>query len=252
MNQINYSNLKDKLILVTGATSGIGNGVCTELLKAGAKVLGIGRDGTKIKNLTLKSNQFTFIQFDLTNLNEIEGMFNECIKNHVKLDGIVLCAGREETIPLSVYRPEKIKALFDINLFSGVEILRLFSKKKFSNNESSAVFISSVMGELGQPGIVGYCATKSAILGVVKSSALELAKRKIRVNAVSPGVVKTPMSEHFFNVLEDDNIKRIESMHPLGIGEIEDITPLVLFLLSNQSKWITGQNIKVDGGYSVQ
>lgn len=252
MDKIKYSSLNDKLILVTGATSGMGKGVCEELLSQGAKVLGIGRDVSKIEENIISNKNFIFYKYDLTNIDGIENFINGCVKTHGKLDGIVFSAGREETLPLHVYKSKKIKDLFDLNLFSGIEILRLFAKKKNNNENGSVVFMSSVMAELGQPGIIGYCSSKAAILGVVRSSSLELAKRKIRVNAVSPGVVKTPMSKQFFDTLADENISRIQSMHPLGIGNIEDVTPLVMFLLSQQSKWITGQNIKIDGGYSIQ
>lgn len=250
----NYSSLKGKLFLITGITSGIGKEIGLSLLRQGAKVIGIGRDATKIQetiDTTTKKN-FLFISFDLTNVNEIEDTLSGLIKFYGKFDGFVHCAGKEETIPLSIYKADKIKSIFEVNVFSGIEVLRIFSKKKYSNENSSIVFFSSVMGELGQPGKVGYCATKAAIIGIVNAASLELAKRNIRVNAVSPGVVRTPMTQLLFDQLSGDNIKEIESMHPLGVGEVDDISPMVLFLLSNESKWITGQNIKIDGGYSTQ
>jgi NAD(P)-dependent dehydrogenase (short-subunit alcohol dehydrogenase family) len=131
-------------------------------------------------------------------------------------------------------------------------LIRLFSKKKYSNDGASVIFFSSVMGILGQQGKIGYCSSKSAILGLTKSSALELAKRKIRVNAVLPGVVNTPITQKLFSQLEQINIDSIIAMHPLGIGEVEDIVPVVEFLLSDGSRWLTGQNIIIDGGYSIQ
>ena len=155
-------------------------------------------------------------------------------------------------MPLTLYSIDRIKKIFDINVFSGIELLRHFSKKKYSNDGASVVYLSSVMGELGQPGKIGYCSTKSAVLGLVRSSALEFAKRKFRVNAISPGVVNTPMSQKLFAEMEDSNIQRIKDMHPLGIGDLEDVIPMIAFLLSDYSRWITGQNIKIDGGYSIQ
>ena len=89
-------------------------------------------------------------------------------------------------------------------------------------------------------------------MGLTKSSALELAKRKIRVNAVLPGVVNTPMTQKLFSQIEQKNIDSIKAMHPLGIGEVEDIVPAIEFLLSDGSRWLTGQNIIIDGGYSIQ
>ena len=146
----------------------------------------------------------------------------------------------------------KIKQIYSVNVFAGIELLRYFTKKKYSNDGASIVFLSSVMGILGQPGKIGYCSTKSAVLGMVKSSALEFAKRKIRVNAVLPGIVNTPMTQNLFAQIGEVNIKQIAGMHPLGLGEVTDVVPTILFLLSDNSKWITGQNFVIDGGYSIQ
>lgn len=242
--------ISNKKILVTGASSGIGLALCEYLVNNSCDVVAVGRDIKKIEHL-IENEKFIFVALDLNNFNEYDSLFDRNL-NQVKFDGFVHCAGMEETLPISLYSTDKITNIFKLNVFSGIELLRFFSKKKYSNDAASVVFISSVMGELGQPGKLGYCATKAAILGVVKSSALELAKRKIRVNSISPGVVNTPMTKKLFDLIEDDNIKRIADMHPLGLGEVEDVVPILAFLLSNNSKWITGQNIKIDGGYSIQ
>ncbi|AIG30069.1 SDR family NAD(P)-dependent oxidoreductase [Flavobacterium psychrophilum] len=241
--------IKDKRILITGATSGIGLALCEYLLKEKCKVIAVGRDEDKIKNL--KSADFLFVKLDLNDFSEYNSIFDRAL-NGEKFDGFVHCAGIEETMPITLYTPKNIEKIFNINVFSGIELLRFFSKRKYSNDGSSVVFISSVMGELGQLGKIGYCSTKAAILGVVKASALELAKRKFRVNAISQGVVNTPMTKKLFSQIEENNIEKIKSMHPLGIGDVDDVIPLLTFLLSDGSKWITGQNIIIDGGYSIQ
>lgn len=244
--------ISNKKILVTGATSGIGLALCEFLLNSKCQVIAVGRNPTKMNRLESQfKNSIKFVSLDLKEFTSYNKIFDEALDGE-KLDGFVHCAGIEETLPLSLYTPESIAEIFKINVFSGIELLRFFSKKKFSNNGASVVFIASVMGELGQPGKIGYCATKSAILGLVKSSALEFAKRKFRVNAVSPGVVNTPMTQKLFSQIEEENIQRIKNMHPLNIGEVEDVVPLIAFLLSDNAKWITGQNIKIDGGYSIQ
>lgn len=241
--------IENKTILVTGSTSGIGLALCEYLLANNCKVIAVGREEEKVKNL--KSTNFLFIKLDLNDFSEYPKIFDEAL-NGDKFDGFVHCAGIEETMPITLYNPENIQKIFNINVFSGIELLRYFSKKKYSNDGASVIFISSVMGELGQPGKIGYCATKAAILGLVKASALELAKRKFRVNAISPGVVNTPMTQKLFSQIDQENIQRIKSMHPLDIGEVDDVVPLLAFLLSDNSRWITGQNIKIDGGYSIQ
>lgn len=244
--------IENKKVLITGATSGIGLALCDFLLHHNCNVIAVGRDESKIGLLKIKfEKSLKFVSVDLNDFSTYKKIFDETLVSQ-KFDGFVHCAGIEETLPLTMYNPENVAKIFNINVFSGIELLRSFSKKKYSNEGASVIFISSVMGELGQPGKVGYCSTKAAILGVIRSSALELAKRKFRVNAISPGVVNTPMTQKLFSQIEDDNIKRIKQMHPLDIGEVEDVVPMIAFLLSDNSKWITGQNFKIDGGYSIQ
>lgn len=243
----------NKNIIVTGATSGIGLHTCKVLLDAGAKVFGIGRELSKLKALSEEypKGQLTCENFDLSRTQDIEMFLQENINIIGKVDGFVHCAGIEETVPLSLYTPEKIKTIYDINVFSSIELLRVISKKKNSNNGASFILISSVMGNLGQAGKVGYCSTKSALLGVVKSSALELSKRRIRVNAILPGVVETALTEKLFENVSEVSKKQIIDMHPLGLGSIENVVPSIVFLLSDGATWITGQSMVVDGGYSI-
>ena len=150
-----------------------------------------------------------------------------------------------------MYKKDKVREILEINVVSQIEMIRQFSRKKMSNEGSSIVLISSVMSILGQPGKIGYCTSKSAILGLTRSAALELSNRKIRVNAISPGVVKTPMTEKLFSQLNLENIDKIVNMHPLGLGDTIDIFNCINFLISKESRWITGQNIIIDGGYSI-
>lgn len=243
-----------KVYLVTGVTSGIGKAASIELLNRGATIIGIGRSQKKISDLQEKfgKENLIFLSLDLSHTNTLEEKLLPLLERvGRKLDGLVLCAGREETLPIPSQKPAKIKSIFDINLFSNIELIRVFSKKKYGNVDSSIIIVSSVMSIVGQPGKIGYCSSKSAILGLVKSSALELAKRGIRINAISPGVVLTPMTKQLFEQLSKENVERIMEMHPLGFGDVDDICPLIIFLLSSGSKWITGQNYIVDGGYSI-
>lgn len=142
--------------------------------------------------------------------------------------------------------------MFDINVFSGIEMTKIITKKKFCDNEGvSIVFIASIMSVLGQPGKVAYSSSKSALIAMSKSMALELAPRGIRVNCISPAMVKTPLSEKMFLELPESTKVNIERMHPLGIGEPDDIANAVVYLLSNASNWVTGTNLIIDGGYSA-
>ena len=158
-------------------------------------VFAVGRDFSKINSIIQgNKGQIKTHFFDFEKINDIEKLFLDFELNGEKFDGLVHCAGVEETIPLTLYSPEKIKRIYDINVLAGIELLRQFTKKKYCNDGASVVFLSSVMGTLGQPGKIGYCSTKSAVLGIVKSAALEFAKRKIRINAILPGIVNTPLT----------------------------------------------------------
>lgn len=239
-----------KRYLVTGITSGIGNGVCKALLSEGHEVLGIGRNLQAIEGIVC--DRLHFKQFDLSDIEAIESeVFNDFCARFGKLTGMVLCAGIEDTAPLILQTPPKVQHIFNINVLSQLEFFRQFSKKKFSNDRSSVIFLSSVMGILGQPGKITYSATKASLLGIVKSAALEVAKREMRVNAILPGIIKTPLVEKLFKELDDAGIQKIIDMHPLGLGGVEDVANTVLFLLSDKSRWITGQGIVIDGGYSI-
>lgn len=240
-------------IILTGATSGIGLETLKQLVEKKHTVYAIGRDFSKIDYyIEDNKNQIKKYVFDFINVQDIEKLFSDFELDKEKFDGLIHCAGIEETMPLTLYDPDKIKQIFTVNVFAGIELLRHFTKKKFSIDGASVVFVSSVMGVLGQPGKIGYCSTKAAVLGMVKASALEFAKRKIRVNAVLPGVVNTPMTQNLFAQIDEENKKQIVAMHPLGLGEVSDVVPTILFLLSENSKWITGQNLIIDGGYSIK
>jgi NAD(P)-dependent dehydrogenase (short-subunit alcohol dehydrogenase family) len=139
---------------------------------------------------------------------------------------------------------------FKINVIGSVNLTKQVVRfSNFSENGGSIIFISSVMGVTGEIGKTLYSMTKGAIVPMVKSMALELAPKNIRVNAVSPGVVVTPMSKSAVYSKNDEALDKIKNLHPLGLGRPEDIANACAFLLSDAARWITGINLIVDGGY---
>ena len=168
-----------------------------------------------------------------------------------KFDSLIYSVGIETTLPLKLSSIEKIKEVFNINFFSAFESLKFFSKKSISNNGSSIVFISSIMSELGSPGKSIYCSSKSALTGLIKSSALELAKRNIRVNSISPSIINNSLGNKLFSNSSDKESKFYSSKHVLGLIEEEDVVSTIEFLISKKSNKITGQNILLDSGYSI-
>ena len=248
-------NLNNKNILITGASSGIGRECAIVLSNAGARIILIGRDLKRLKEtkLKLKENKHHIINMDVTNFDEIESNISDAVARIGTIDGFIHSAGIELTAPLRLMNSQKYNEIFSVNTIAAFEFSRILSKKKYINNSgASFVFISSVTGLLGVSGKVAYCSSKSALLSGAKALALELANKKIRVNSVLPGMVNTEMVINMKNELPVDSIKEISDNHPLGFGEPTDVANLCAFLLSDLSKWITGSDYIIDGGYSCK
>ncbi|MNN68824.1 3-oxoacyl-[acyl-carrier-protein] reductase FabG [compost metagenome] len=147
---------------------------------------------------------------------------------------------------------KEIEQMLSINLISGLSLLKGFSNKNVNSSKGSFIFISSIMGVTGQPGLVGYSASKGAVNSAVKSSALELARHGIRVNSICPGFIPTKMMEQWSKTVTVEKQREIESHYPLGFGNPSDVAYAVVYLLSEASRWVTGTSMIVDGGYSCQ
>jgi NAD(P)-dependent dehydrogenase (short-subunit alcohol dehydrogenase family) len=171
-----------------------------------------------------------------------------------KIDGLIHCAGISSTIALRSLSEEKLNNHFAINVNTGFLLIKDLVAKKNSllQEGASIIMMSSVMGMVGEIGKTAYGMTKGAILAGVKSLALELALRKIRLNAVSPGVVVTPMSKKSFYSQNEERLKKMEDLHPLGLGQPSDVSHACIYLLSEASKWVTGTNMIIDGGYTAR
>lgn len=248
-------SLKNKNILVTGASSGLGKQCAISCAEAGANVILIARDNAKLNSVLdqmAAGNHILYSQ-DLMKYDEIEGLVADAVSKNGPLSGFIHSAGLEKTIPINGMKAETYLELFSINTISAFELARIVSKKKYIAKEGgSFVFISSIMAELGQKGKVGYCSSKSALSAGSKALALELAPKKIRVNTIEPAVVETEMTTNMFGIISEDAKKGIIDLHPLGIGQPSDVANLCMFLLSDLSPWITGTGIVIDGGYSCQ
>ena len=254
---MNYNpfSLKNKNILITGASSGIGMQCAIDCSKMGANVILIGRNEERLLNAynsLEKGNHLYYIQ-DIKEYDKIESIIADSTSKIGKISGFIHSAGVELTLPLANMKHGNYEELFAINVISGFEFARIISKNKFFNTEgASFIFIASIMGLLGQTGKIGYCSSKGALSNGIKAMALELSMKKIRVNSINPAVVKTSMSEFLFKNLPEESEKIITEKHPLGLGETTDIANACIFLLSDASKWITGTNMIVDGGYSAK
>lgn len=250
-----YLDIKNKVFLITGASSGIGRSISRICYEFGAKLVLLGRDEKKMAETTaLMSSEFYHtILMDLTDLSTIEASLEEAVSRMGKFNGFCHSAGYEKTLSIKAMKPSHYINMFNVNAVAGFELARLLSKSKFCSEQgSSFVFISSITSLVSRAGLAAYSASKGAIVSASKAIALELAAKKIRVNCVSPGTVITPLIENFINQLEPDQRQRRLDEYPLGLGKPEDIANLVAFLLSDRSRWLTGSNIVIDGGYTTK
>lgn len=237
----------DKWILITGASSGIGEAVSKYLSSQGYKVVLVARNGEKMGEISqmLPSENFV-ISYDLSDLTHIENIFTSCKEKGIKLDGLVHCAGINNDIPV---RANDIKIMQDvttINYYSFVEMGKYFCKKKYSKEGASIVAISSSAADACMKGMCTYSASKAALNASVRVMGKEFVKRRQRVNAIMPSFVDTPMSERMDESLGDLDNKILTQ--PLGLIEPIQIAYLVEFLLSDKSVYMTGACIPVSGG----
>jgi NAD(P)-dependent dehydrogenase (short-subunit alcohol dehydrogenase family) len=250
-----HFSLQDKNILVTGASSGIGASCCITCSEFGANLILLGRDQIKLDQTLKKLNpgNHSILSYDLLNIEGIEKTLEECLYKYGRIHGFIHSAGLDITKPLSHLRLNDFQTLFYTNVISGFEIARILSKKQFYASEgTSYIFIASVFGVVGNSGTVAYSASKGSLIAGCRSMALELAAKKIRVNCISPAIVQTELVDKLFSELPAGSIEKIRSLHPLGFGSPVDIAHACVFLLSDESKWITGSNLVIDGGYSCQ
>lgn len=249
-------SLRNKTIIVTGASSGIGRECAISFSRGGANVIIIGRNQVRLdETFSLMNNSANHkcIQLDLTSYEEVTNFILTLKKQSISIDGIVNAAGISTTLPLRLSKPAKINEFYNTNVTSGFNLVREIVSRKLLNEESgSIVFISSVMGFLGEKGKAIYGLTKGALIAGTKSLAVELAAKNIRVNSVSPGVVITPLSSKSFYSQKEETLKKIEDLHPLGLGKPEDVANACHYLLSDAARWITGTNLIIDGGYSAR
>ena len=246
--------MKDKVIVVTGASSGIGKITAIHLSQKGAKCILIGRNIERLKEVQSNCiNETLIICKDLVDFDSYDEIFETIFNKFGKIDGFIHSAGIEQTILIQQLNVSKLNDIFKINVFSAIEFIKRLMKKKYKAENQSYIIISSVMGVVGNKGLVSYSASKGAVISMVKSMALELASRGIRVNCISPGHLKdSEMSVNKEANLSLEANEIIKNNHPLGLGKCMDVASLSEFLLSENSSWITGQNIIIDGGYSIQ
>lgn len=251
-----FIDFQGKTVLVTGASSGIGKAICIQLSRYGAEVAMIGRDIERLMETAShleEGAKYHCVVLDMKDHSSILPGIKEISKRIGRIYAFCHSAGVVETRPLSACKADGIKSMMDVNLISGIELARTVCRRDIMEESGgSLLFISSIYSLVGMPGQIGYSATKGAVSAAVRAMAIELARRRIRVNVISPGLVETDMTAGAFSMLSEEQVRTLEDAFPLGKGKPEDVARAAVFLLAPQNPWITGSDMVVDGGYTAQ
>jgi NAD(P)-dependent dehydrogenase (short-subunit alcohol dehydrogenase family) len=241
-----------EFILLTGATSAIGQKISEKLCSEYNLILH-GRNESKlnqIKNLCSLTSDVLIWNYDLNDVDTIESEFSEFIMQHqIRVFCLIHCAGVLNMMPIKVASLAAIKETLNVNFVSVTQLVKsLISRKVNQAAFRNAVFISSIVSKYGAKAFGIYSASKSALDAFMRSIAVELAPN-VRLNSVLPGAINSEMTENIFR--NEELIARMKLDYPLGFGEPTDVANLVEFLVSEKSKWITGQQFIIDGGRTI-
>ena len=242
---------KKEVILIVGAGSGIGKSIAEQLIALKEDIVIADINLNKWDSSSI--NNVLFYQLDVTDEESINFMIENFRTEEIYLKGLVYTVGKAITLPLKSIKIETYQELIEINTISFFNLIEtLATKQLISEQGASIVVISSVVGQYGARGKIAYGLTKGAINSGIKSLALEMASSKIRINAIAPGTVQMEMLDKLISSIGEEEVNKMLLDYPLGLGYPQDISDLAVFLLSNQSKWITGSVITIDGGYSAR
>lgn len=247
--EFNPFSIAGKTILVTGAGSGMGRATAVVCSKMGAKVIAVSHKTNDAEEIiaSLEGNGHQSFALDISD----EKSWDSLLHAEFKLDGIANCAGIANMTPFSFIGKEELGRVFGTNFFGPVLLVKSLIKKKKVNRGASIVFVSSVDGpKIVHPGNSVYSASKSALVGMARNMAIDLAPKKIRVNCILPGTTDTPMIRTE-NVTEEDLAQNMKLFPLKRFGTPEDMAHAIIFLLSDASSFVTGTELVVDGGYSL-
>jgi len=240
------NDLKNKNIIVTGASGGIGNSIIKKLYEAGANILASGTKIEKLENLKKKFEKIKIISFDISQSKKVEEFIDNATNElGGNLDCIINNAGITQDNLAIRMSLEEWQKVISVNLTSTFLMSKFAIKKMLKNKSGKIVNITSVVGHTGNLGQSNYTASKAGIIAMSKSLAIEYAKKDININCVSPGFIKTAMTDKIDEKFKDIIISKIPSAR---FGEADDVANAVLFLSSNQSSYINGETLHVNGG----
>jgi NAD(P)-dependent dehydrogenase (short-subunit alcohol dehydrogenase family) len=252
MDSSNLLDLRGRPVLVTGASSGIGRSTAELLSRQGGKIVLVGRDKDRL-NQAVKSCQgegHIAIDWDLTSYDKLKDLLQKAVEAVGPLHGLVHCAGIQTSRPIQMVTERQLREIAQINVEAAIGLSAAFSGSHLPDG-GSIVFMSSVMGLVGQPAQVAYSASKGALIAAARSLALEFARSKVRVNCIAASLVETEMAEKLKKSMLPAQFDKVKAMHPLGLGAAQDVAAAIAYLLSDAARWVTGATLVVDGGYSI-
>ena len=238
-------DLENKKIIVTGASGGIGNSIVEKLNECGANILASGTREVKLEELKNKFKNVKILKFDISQNEKIEEFIENASKELGGLDCIVNNAGITQDNLAIRMNLEEWKKVVDLNLTSTFLMSKFAIKKMLKNKKGKIINITSVVGHTGNLGQANYTASKAGVIAMSKSLAIEYAKKNINVNCISPGFIKTAMTDKIDEKFKEVIISKIPSAR---LGEPQDIANAVIFLASSQSDYINGETLHVNGG----
>ena len=238
-------DLKNKNIIITGATGGIGSSIVEKLSECGANILASGTKVEKLDELKRKYTKIKILKFDISQTEKIEEFVENAANELGGLDCIINNAGITQDNLAIRMNIEEWKKVIDINLTSTFLMSKFSIKKMLKNKKGKIINITSVVGHTGNLGQANYTASKAGVVAMSKSLALEYAKKNININCISPGFIKTAMTDKIDDKFKEIIISKIPSAR---LGEPEDIANAVIFLASAQSDYINGETLHVNGG----
>lgn len=246
--------LDGRRVLVTGATGALGTSIAMLVAELGGKCVLHGRDSNKLAETLPKLPGIGHIAYQghLDESGDYQRLIDFAVDGLGGVDSVIHAMGIHVLSPLKSLTASEIGKVFSVNVYSAFYLAQAFRRKSVPKKDGSIVFLSSVTGTYGQPGISAYAASKGAINALTKSLAVELAAEAIRVNAIASGAVNSGMTlalqESFKGIFDDE----LSEKHLLGLGSSEDVAWMAAFLVSGRSRWITGSIMPVDGGYTAQ
>jgi len=245
---------QDKVVLITGGTSGIGKETAIQFADEGAKVVLAGRrqeEGEKVvEEIKAKGGEATFVQTDVTKEDQVKHLVDKTVETYGRLDIAFNNAGVEIKGMANEVTEEDYRFVFDVNVL-GVFLSQKYEIPKLLESGGGVIInTSSIVGHTAMPGASVYISSKHAVEGITKTTALEFAQQGIRVTAVAPGAIETDMIDRFAGEEGAEQREQLKQMHPMGrLGRAPEIAAAVLYLASDEASFTTGISLPVDGGY---